>query len=81
MDHVEFGKIVKSEETVGKADHKQARRSVEGGAVDFGVVLHEEILFGNSPLGFTDNLISFRVLLFRVCPAEQGTVLADCIDL
>lgn len=81
MDHVEFGKIVKSEETVGKADHKQTRRGVECGAVDFGIVLHEEILLSNSPLGFADFLISFGVHLCCVFPAEQGTILADCVDL
>jgi len=50
-------------------------------AVNFGIVLHEEVLLYNPPPGFGNILIRFRVFLGHILPTEEGSILADGIDL
>ena len=54
---------------------------MEGGAVDFGVILHEKVLFGNPPSLWCNNLACFEVLLREVLPTEKSTILTDSVDL
>jgi predicted solute-binding protein len=49
MDCVELWQIIEPKQAVGEANHQQIGFRMERGAVDFGVVLHEEVLLGDSP--------------------------------
>jgi hypothetical protein len=81
MNCVKLWQIVEPKQAIGEANHQQIGFRMEGGAVDFGVILHEEVLFGNSPSLRCNNLARFKVLLREVLPTEKSTILADCVDL
>jgi hypothetical protein len=81
MNHVELGQIVQAEKTVRETHHQQVGCCVERSAVNFSIVLHEEVLLHNSPSGFRNVLVRFRVFLGHILPAEKGSVLADGVDL
>jgi hypothetical protein len=54
---------------------------MEGGAVDFGVILHEEVLLSNSPSSRCNVLARLKVLLREILPTEKSTILTDSVDL
>lgn len=81
MDHVELWQVVQAEKAVRKAHYQQVGGCVERSAVNFGVVLHEEVLLDNPPPGFRNVLICFRVFFGHILPAEKGPVLAHGVDL
>lgn len=54
---------------------------MEGSAIDFGVILHEEVLLDNPPPSLRNVLVRLRVFLRHIFPSEKGPVLADRVNL
>lgn len=54
---------------------------MECSAINFGVILHEKVFLGDSPLSFANVFVGLGILLRCVFPTEQSTILADCEDL
>lgn len=54
---------------------------MERRAVDFGIVLHEEVLLGDPPSSRCNILARFEILLREVLPTEKCTILTNCVDL
>lgn len=81
MNGVELGQIIQAEKTVREAHYQQVGGCVERSAVNFGIVLHEEVLLHNSPTGFRNILIRLWIFLGHILPAEKGSVLADGVNL
>lgn len=81
MDHVELWQIVDPKQTVREPYDQKTGGSMERSTVDPGIVLHEVILLDDPPPLVGDILHRVGVFLGHVLPAEECTILADCVDL
>lgn len=81
MDHIKLWQVIKTEEAVGEAHHKQVGWGVERSTVDLGIVLHKEILLYNPPPSVCNVLVCLLIFFGHICPAEKSTILADRVDL
>jgi hypothetical protein len=79
VNHVKLRQLVQPKQTVREADDEQIRWRVKGSTVQFGVILHEKVLFDNSPTKIRFGL--FFCPFRNILPSKESAVLAYSVYL